>query len=84
MSSVANLLGEIQKLQSGKRVGGICTVANVKAAISKDENEALEQACKDLSIDAVTISTWLQTKGQSVKPWTVNRHRRKQCSCVRP
>jgi hypothetical protein len=82
MSSVTNLLGEIQTLQANKRVGGICTVASVKAAISKDENEALDQACGDFSIDAVTISTWLQAKGQSAKPWTVNRHRRKQCSCV--
>lgn len=84
MASVPSLLGEIQQIQAKKRVGGTCTVAGVKTAISKEEKEAFDQACGDFSIDAVTISTWLQSKGHTVRPWTVNRHRRNQCSCVKP
>ena len=73
---------EMQQLQEQKRRGAICSVSQVISALNKQEQEAFNLACADQGIDGVTISTWLQKRGHTLRSWTINRHRRSMCSCA--
>lgn len=75
------LIGEIRQLQEGKHRGASCSMQALKRNMNKDVLSALMVAFDDEAIDAVTIATWLTSKGHKVNHWTVNRHRRSLCSC---
>jgi len=75
------LLGEIRQLQAKKHHGASCSVLALKRNLDKEALAALLVAFDDETIDAVTIATWLTSKGHKVNSWTVNRHRRSLCSC---
>ena len=81
MSASDNLLSEIRQLQETKHRGASCSVRALKRSLDKEALAALSEAFAEETIDAVTIATWLTSKGHKVNSWTVNRHRRGQCSC---
>lgn len=76
------LIGEIRQLQAKKHHGASCSVRAIERNLDKEALNALTVAFDDETIDAVTIATWLTSKGHKVKSWTVNRHRRSLCSCA--
>jgi hypothetical protein len=81
MSSRASALAELQKMQSFKTRGAKCTAGLVSRILQGKDRAAFFEALKDETIDANTISVWLDRKGHKVRRHTVARHRRGECAC---
>jgi|APGre2960657373_1045057.scaffolds.fasta_scaffold155669_2 hypothetical protein len=81
MTSRATALAELQKMQSFKPRGAKCTAGLVSRILGGKDREALIEALGDQTIDANTISVWLDRKGHKVRRHTVARHRRGECAC---
>jgi hypothetical protein len=81
MTGRATALAELQKMQSFKPRGAKCTAGLVSRVLEGKDREALLEALADKTIDASTISVWLDRKGHEVRRHTVARHRRGECVC---
>lgn len=81
MGSTVSALDELRKMQATKQRGAKCTLGIIARTLSKEDNEALNEALRDELIDSTTISVWMDRKGHALKRHTVARHRRGECRC---
>ena len=77
--SVEKILDEMRGGFTKK--GPQCSVGLIFTSRGSDEQEALEKALSDSTIELVAVSRWLLKNGHDAKPHTLGRHRRKECRC---
>lgn len=77
-------MGIAEELETAKRLPGYpCGVLAVLEALPGSERDELELAFNDQAIRGEAISRVLKRRGYSVSGFTVQRHRRGDCSCAR-
>jgi len=81
MISRASALEELRRMQSFKPRGAKCTAGLVTKILQGEDQAAFLEALVDKTIDASTISVWLDRKGHKVRRHTLARHRRGECAC---
>ena len=73
------LLDEINA--NRQRTGTTCSVETVMAALDKKDRADLEAALADFGVTGSAIARALQARGHKVTQHTIQRHRRKDCTC---
>jgi hypothetical protein len=83
MTKAPNVLEEIQSLQretmrTGKKR---CRFVEFYERLSPNEQAGIEAAMKDPSINGTTIARFFDRRGMSISGHSIQRHRRKDCTC---
>lgn len=64
------------------RPGTVCRVAEIRAALVKDEQLELDAAIAG-HFSAAAIARAINKLGHDIGPTSVTRHRRNECACTR-
>ena len=75
-----SLLDEIEQEQATKATS-TCTIRTILDSLDTEDREDLQGALNNLAVEGTTIAAILKRRGFKVSSHTVQRHRRKACSC---
>lgn len=79
-SPSSTLMDEILEVQEAGRAPG-CTIRTILAALADQDRNALVSALETPAVTGAAIAAVLKRRGFSITSHTVQRHRRKVCSC---